>query len=331
MRTVRSWSSARDKHTVTDTGESELDAKAGKLSVLIGFNPLAGARDPHKQRRVEQLRDALRERGLASEIVLDRDALASQAAEDQRHGKLRAVVAAGGDGTASDLVNRTPPGTPIALFPLGTENLLARYLRLPGDPAAVADMIATGERLPLDVGRANGRLFLLMAGCGFDGEVVRRLHAARQGHISKWSYAKHILDSIRTYQYPELEITCRLSGRDFEFPIELSYKARWVFVSNLPQYAGGLRFSPAATGDDGRLDICALQHGSCIAGLRYLFAVLAGRHLSMRDCVTNQATEVCITANEPAPYQLDGDPGGWLPLAIDVLPRRMTVLVPPKP
>jgi diacylglycerol kinase (ATP) len=300
-------------------------------TVLIGFNPLAGARDPQKRERVEQLREALRARGLASEVVSDREALAAQAADEHRQGKLAAVVAAGGDGTASDLVNRTEPGVPIALLPLGTENLLARYLRLPRDPAAVAEIIATGKSISLDVGLANGRLFLLMAGCGFDGEVVRRLHATRDGHITQWSYVKHILASIRTYQYPQFEVTCRLSGRDFETPIEHSVSARWAFVSNVPRYAGGLRFSPAASGDDGRLDLCAFQGGSFWSGLRYLSGVLTGQHQSMRDCVTAQATQIVLEAAEPVPYQLDGDPGGWLPLTIDVLPRRMTVIVPQKP
>ncbi|MEX2142405.1 MAG: diacylglycerol kinase family protein [Pirellulales bacterium] len=299
-------------------------------TVLIGFNPLAGARDPRKRERVEQLRIALQVHGISSEVVSDRAALATQAAEQCRQGELRAVVAAGGDGTASDLVNRTEPGTPIALLPLGTENLLARYLRLPRDPAAVAEMIAAGASLSLDVGRANGRLFLLMAGCGFDAEVVRRLHAKRDGHITQWSYAKHILDSIRTYQYPQFQVTCRLSGRDFEVPIEHSIAARWAFVSNVPKYAGGLRFSPDACYDDGRLDVCAFQSGSCWSGLRYLFGILTGRHQTMRDCVTAQATQIVLEAAEPVPYQLDGDPGGWLPLTIDVLPRRMTVIVPQK-
>jgi diacylglycerol kinase (ATP) len=302
----------------------------GFSTVLIGLNPFAGARDPGKRERVEQLRQRLQTLGFRSEIVTNRQALAEQAADECRQGRLSAVVAAGGDGTASDLVNRTEPGVPIALLPLGTENLLARYLGMPRDPAGVAQIIAAGESISLDVGRANGRLFLLMAGCGFDGEVVRRLHAARDGHITQWSYAKHILDSIRTYQYPQFRVTCRLSGSDFETPIEHSITARWAFVSNLPKYAGGLSFSPGAMGDDGRLDLCTFQGGSFWSGIRYLFGVLTRRHQSMGDCVMARATQLVFEAAEPVPYQLDGDPGGWLPLTIDVLPRRMTVIVPKK-
>ena len=52
-------------------------------------------------------------------------------------GTLRAVVAAGGDGTIRLIAKRTPPGTPLAVLPLGTENLLARYLELTADPQQI--------------------------------------------------------------------------------------------------------------------------------------------------------------------------------------------------
>jgi diacylglycerol kinase family enzyme len=297
--------------------------------VLIGVNPHAGAKDPRKLNRIAELCAALADYSLEVKRVSDREELAALASEAHRHGRLRALVAAGGDGTAADLANRIEPGLPMALMPLGTENLLARYLRVPRNPPEVAEMIAGGQTVALDAGLANGRLFLLMAGCGFDGEVVRRLHAVRDGHITHWSYAKPILSAIRNYQYPQFEICCTLSVGSQEVPIEHSLVARWAFVSNLPCYAGKLCFSPQAAGDDGRLDLCAFQGGSIWACLRYLIAVLAGRHEALRDCVTARATRMVLTAGEPVPYQLDGDPAGWLPLVIDVLPRRVNVLVPP--
>jgi diacylglycerol kinase family enzyme len=193
----------------------------------------------------------------------------------------------------------------------------------------VARLIDAGRSVALDAGCANGRLFLLMAGCGFDGEVVRRLHAARNGNITHWSYAKPILSAIRNYQYPQFELRCRLSVDGQETPIEHSLVARWAFVSNLPCYAGRLSFSPHAAGDDGRLDLCAFLGGSFWAGLKYLMSVLGHRHDALSDCVTARVTRVVLTADEAVPYQLDGDPGGWLPLSIDVLPRRIKLLTPP--
>jgi YegS/Rv2252/BmrU family lipid kinase len=297
--------------------------------VLISVNPHAGARNA--QAIVDGLRRALVKRGMSIEVDSDRAAMAAQANDEHRRGNLLALVAAGGDGTASDLINRTNPDVPIALLPLGTENLLARYLGIPTEIEPLAEVITGGHTIHLDAGRANGRLFMLMAGCGFDADVVRRLHSMRAGHITQWSYAKPILHSIRNYRYPEFRLTYRLNPATDDVAICDSFTARFAFIANLPSYAGRLRFCPRAVGDDGLLDVCAFQGGSMWAGLRYLFGVLTRRHESMSDCIIARGTHFEIRADEPVPYQLDGDPGGMLPLVIDLLPRRMTVLIPREP
>ena len=89
---------------------------------------------------------------------------------------------------------------------MGTENLLAKYLRLGQDPNQIAEMVVAGRVRQLDVGSVNGRLFLIMLSCGFDAEVVRRLHEDRSGNIHHFSYAKPIIDAIRTYEYPPLRV-----------------------------------------------------------------------------------------------------------------------------
>ena len=168
------------------------------------------------------------------------DQLSSQTENLLSAGQLRAVVAAGGDGTIAEIVNRTPPGTPVAILPLGTENLLAKYLEIAAEPAAIAQMVADGWTTWIDAGRANGRLFLLMASVGFDAEVVRRLHAARAGNIRHSTYIKPILQTIRNYKYPKLRVHCAPTATGGNRVIH----CRWAFVFNVPRYGFGLRFAP---------------------------------------------------------------------------------------
>jgi diacylglycerol kinase family enzyme len=258
--------------------------------------------------------------------------LAEEAERLLAAGELRAVVAAGGDGTARLVADRTPAGTPILVFPLGTENLLARYLEISPDPAKLAQIVADGRCVRLDAGMAGGQLFTLMAGCGFDADVVRRLHQSRQGHIHHWSYAKPILDAIRTYDYPELRVYYTPAGveGDGEFTHETfthEISARWVFVVNLPRYAGGLCFAPDATGSDGLLDVCTFKEGSLWYGLMYLGGVMLGQHEGMQDFCHVQTRRVRIQSAAGVPYQLDGDPGGELPIEIHCVPGRLTLMV----
>jgi diacylglycerol kinase family enzyme len=293
--------------------------------VLISQNPKAGAKSGAAE--VELLAKALAEQDYQAEVLCDIDELAGRAAEYLRRGELRCVVAAGGDGTIALVANRTPQGTPLTLLPLGTENLLAKHLSIRRDPAAVCRTICQGRAETLDAGRAGERLFLLMVGCGFDADVVRRLHAERTGHIHHYSYAKPILDSIWNYDYPELELQCTLADDESAEPRVETISARWAFVANLPRYAGGLQIVPGASGNDGLLDVCTFKEGSWWNGLRYLSGVLLGQHEGWADCVTTRATRVRIDAAGEVPYQLDGDPGGMLPVEIEVLPDRLTLLV----
>ena len=293
--------------------------------VLIAANPKAGARSGLPL--VQRLAAVLQDDGREVRIVSDPDQLRELAEREQPRGNLRAVVAAGGDGTAALVANLTPPHTPLAVLPLGTENLLASYLQIPADAPQVARIINTGATTHLDAGVANRRLFLLMAGCGFDADVVHRVHARRTGHIHHLHYLKPILDSVRSYQYPELRIYCQ--PPDQETLSADPIRAKWAFIVNLPPYAGGLRLAPSASPADGLLDVCTFEHGSWWKGLTYLLGVALEQHASWREFQWIQTQRVRIEADDSVPYQLDGDPGGVLPLDIETAPQRLRLLIDP--
>ena len=294
--------------------------------VLIAVNPHAGS--GNRRAAVDALRSELERQSFHVAAFPEIERLASEAVGLLADGRLRAVVAAGGDGTLRLVAERMPPGTPLVILPLGTENLLARYLELPADGAQIAQVIAEGRACRFDAGEANGRLFSLMAGCGFDADVVRRLHDGRRGNIQHLSYAKPILDAIRSYKYPELRVRYA-PAEDASDELTAEIAARWVFVVNLPRYARGLSFAPGASGADGLLDVCTFKEGSLWYGLMYLSGVMLGQHESMQDFTRVKTRRLRIESAGSARYQLDGDPGGELPVEIRVLPGRLTLLVDP--
>ncbi len=294
--------------------------------VIIVANPKAGASS--RQTRIARLMDQLRQRHLTPVLVHDLSEFAGRLDDAQSAGRLRAVVAAGGDGTVAEVINRTPPGAPVTMLAMGTENLLSKYLDMPHAPDEVAEVIAAGRIITQDAGCASGRLFALMISCGLDAEIVRRMHATRRGHITHWNYLKPIVDVIRSYGYPELRIYCdpdsAVDGKVAE-PV----RARHAFVFNLPRYALGFQFAPDAVGDDGLLDICTFRHGSLGHDLWYLSNVILQRHRHIADCTMLRAKRVRIEADVPVAYNLDGDHGGYLPADIEIVPDRLTLLAPP--
>jgi diacylglycerol kinase (ATP) len=294
--------------------------------VLMVCNPRAGSR--RRTEELEALKQLLSAQELVPETVTDLEAIGPLAESLHASGRLRAIVACGGDGTVSEVINRAPPGAPITVFPLGTANLLAGYFGIKRDVRQMARVLAEGYQVRVDAGSANGRVFLLMAGCGFDADVVHRLHGRRSrgaGHISYWSWARPIIESIRQYRYPRLRLVCYPRGGGEP---EIVDDAHWAFAVNLPVYAAKLRVAPHARADDGLFDVCTFRGGSLIHGLGYVGLVLLGlhKHLWTYRCTT--AERLRIESDEPVPYQLDGDPGGMLPLDIEMLRGRVTLVVP---
>lgn len=270
---------------------------------------------------VDRLRDCLVAKGYQVSMQTDINEVIQQTTELHRLHQLKTVVAAGGDGTVSLLVNKLPELTPIAILPLGTENLLAKYLKIPRDPDRVAELIDDGNLISLDVGRANNQLFLIMASCGFDAEVVRNLHSQRKGNIRHWSYAKPIWDSIRKYRYPKIRVFIDQQRK----PIQTS----WAFAFNVPRYAMNLPIVADADPSDGRLDLYTFREGKLIRSVYYFLLVLAGFHRRLNEGQLNRFKKVRIEAVDSEaeiPYQLDGDPGGVLPLEIEVLPNFFRVV-----
>jgi diacylglycerol kinase (ATP) len=298
---------------------SVIPSHANRVVILI--NPKAGPRAAGPW--AERLAEGLRKQNVHAELFTDLAAATQQANQWHADARLRTLVGAGGDGTAAELVNRTAPGVPITLLPAGNSNLIARYYHLSKDPDALCRTIVEGVAARIDAAAANGRIFLVMASCGFDAEVVHRVHGRRTGHVSDWSYFRPVAEAIWSYKFPEVHVHWEEEG---ESSGQLS--ARWLFVFNLPCYGGGFRIAPHADGSDGLLDLCSLRHGHIWPGLKYVGAILMRRHHRLADWTTRRAARVRITSERPVPYQLDGDPGGMLPLEIEVLPGRLTMVVP---
>jgi diacylglycerol kinase family enzyme len=83
------------------------------------------------------------------------------------------VLASGGDGTITACVGGVAgSGIPLGVLPCGTGNLLARNLGLPLSLDEALTAALTGSDRRLDVGTANGRPFVVMAGIGFDAEML---------------------------------------------------------------------------------------------------------------------------------------------------------------
>jgi diacylglycerol kinase family enzyme len=262
-------------------------------------------------RLVEDLVAELRRVGLRTEIAWTPEARTAMVQRADSDRDCRCLVAVGGDGTVSDLLNERPH-PPVTVLPAGTENLVAQHFGLRRDPQNLAEMIASSPSTQVDIGQAADRRFLLMAGFGFDADIVNRHHQARisrSGRVRpthRIAYVEPILRSSFCYRFPTISVQIVDPGA------EEVILGTTVLVFNLPRYALGLPFAPVARDDDGWLDLLVFRDPGPFQALYYLWKVFCGIHLEDPSVFHRRVRKVIVTADEPIPVQVDGDPRGYL-------------------
>jgi diacylglycerol kinase (ATP) len=291
--------------------------------IVVAANPYSGASD--NRRRVEALARELAARGQRPRVVWDARERAATLGDRAAMAGCRAVVAAGGDGTVAQVINELPPGTPLAVFPAGNENLFASAYGFADDPGALVRALAAGRTRALDVGRASvlgrTRLFALMLSAGLDADVVRRLAEWRASgetlrRVRRASYVAPIAASLATYRHPPLRL---VAG-------ETRASGAYCVVANASAYALDLPLAPGARADDGALDWLVFERGSLAALATYSWAVWRGRHVARDDVRRGRATRLTLDAAAPVPVQVDGDPLGTTPVEVDVVPGALTLI-----
>ena len=95
----------------------------------------------------------------------------------------------GGDGTVQqciDALRSAPPA--LAILPAGTANLFAGNLGVPTDLEAAVGIGLGGRRRTLDLGTVNDERFGVMAGVGFDAEMIRTAEAGLKDRLGRLGY-----------------------------------------------------------------------------------------------------------------------------------------------
>ena len=230
------------------------------------------------------------------------------------------VLASGGDGTITACVSGVAgSGVPLGVLPCGTGNLLARNLGLPLSLDEALAVALTGSDRRLDVGAANGRPFVVMAGIGFDAEM---LGGADERLKSRVGWAAYVLSALRHLRERPVRMAVRADGGPPQ--------RRWasgVIVGNVGSLQGNVRLLPDAVPDDGVLDVAVLAASGWTGWLRLAADVLLRRktgrvvHLTCR--------ELTVQAGRARPWEVDGEVAGTTrQLRVTLEPGCLLVRVP---
>lgn len=234
------------------------------------------------------------------------------------------VIAAGGDGTLGEVADGLAGGrAALGVLPVGTGNDFARSLGIPSDVARALAIIRQGYRHRIDLAGIGSRLFLNVAGVGFDAEVARAYHAGRKYGSPALTYVVYALKTLAAFPPVEMEF----STEDGTF----RQRSLFAAVGNARYYAGGMAITPRARLDDGLLDVMIAGDMSPLEAIMALPGAFRGAHLRHPKCSYRQVVRVGIDAERPVPVMADGEVIGTTPVTVSVLPAALEVLAPPGP
>jgi YegS/Rv2252/BmrU family lipid kinase len=286
------------------------------VQIKVIANPIAGG---NARPQIDRLCRHFAEQG--HHVDLDLTAArgdAEAAARSARTGGYDRIVAAGGDGTLNEVINGLAPSTiPLAFIPLGTVNVLALEIGLPFALRAAAAVAGSGVPTPVCLGQAGTRKFLLMAGVGFDAQVVRAVDSRLKRRIGRFAYVVAALKTLGKWQPPQLTVT--LADGSVQ-------RAAGVIVGNGRLYGGRFSLTPHARLADDTFEVLLLRRTSRAALLRAGLCALLRRSPAAGDSLLLRTSALTIAGT--APIQIDGDDFGDLPCAFTTLPGAITLVFP---
>lgn len=246
-------------------------------------------------------------------------------------GNVQAVIVIGGDGTVRTVAARMhatipdQPNLPLLIVPMGTANLLGLHLGIQWNTQNLADQVLAAlnarQIKPFDAAIANGQIFLAVAGVGIDATIVHELARIRKGPIDKASYLYPAARALAQFKFAKIRVFA--DGQLLHEPCQAM-----VFVGNILEYGTGFSLLPMARPDDGQLDVCIIPCRRKSDLLTIFLHAAAGEHLQGEDVLYARGQSIRIEADTPLPAQIDGEPAGFTPMDIQVLPGRISFLLP---
>lgn len=231
----------------------------------------------------------------------------------------RRVIAAvlGGDGTMNNIGAGLVRGRAwLAPLPGGTENLLCGQVGVPADPASAVDYLLRARPARWDVGRLAGRIFLLVAGVGFDGAVCAQTSGIWKAAFRQAAYA--------------LTVTRMLADPPFLFSIRckegVCRDAEQAVFSNGSRYGGGLMVNPHADPADGRLDMAVFRWRGHFSRIALMASLVFRPHRTSDMLLRRRVSSAVMMGKGPLPAQVDGEPFTVTNPRVSVIRSGLSVL-----
>jgi diacylglycerol kinase (ATP) len=231
-----------------------------------------------------------------------------------------AVIAVGGDGTANE-VGQALVGTEtvLGIIPSGSGNGLARHLKIPFNTKKAVEVINRFKLHRIDTATINEKVFLSIAGVGYDAFVAKKFaKAAKRGFFS---YFRIVSGEYKTYRPKKYVL--EVDGKT------ITRRALLITFANSNQFGNNTSISPEATIDDGFIDICILRRIPLHLIPFYVPMLFTKTFHKTQYIEIIRAKEATITRKKGKTMHFDGDPmemGKRIEMKVN--PASLKIIVP---
>ena len=231
------------------------------------------------------------------------------------------IIAAGGDGTLNEVVNGMAGKSnlpPLGVFPLGTTNDFARAMGIPKRWEDYCDLVIENKTRPIDIGKANDRHFINIAGGGSLTQLTYEVPSRLKTLIGQLAYYMKGIEKMASLSPTNL--TIRAEGYDV-----LEGEFMLFLIANSNSVGGFEKLAPDARIDDGLLDVIAVKKCNLAEFIRLVSMALRGDHFNDPHVVYLKTRRMEVTSPDHVLLNLDGELGGELPGVFEILPQHLQI------
>jgi len=268
---------------------------------------------------------------------------ASTMALEMARGGLDIIMAAGGDGTVSEVADgilrfaaEGGAAPALAVAPVGTGSDFAAAFGISGRADECVRQMAENAPRRIDAGRISfvgddgltvTRHFASIASLGVSGVIDRVINAAKakkRGRMSgKALFYLFTLREFMRYRFQDVRVEV-----DDQPPVEA--RILLVAVANNRSFGGGMMIAPDADMQDGLLEVVIVRGKPRLSMMLDLRLVYSGAHKGLEGCTFLRGRRITVTpvgeaARNAALLDIDGESPGRIPAIFEVLPGALTV------
>ncbi|MFF2885574.1 diacylglycerol kinase [Paenibacillus sp. NPDC057967] len=284
------------------------------------YNPTSGREE--MKRRLPDILQRLDQGGIEATChATIGEGDATLAAADAADRGYDMIIAAGGDGTLYEVINglaNKPNRPPLGILPVGTTNDFARATGIPKHWEYACDLIIGQYTRPVDVGVANERYFINIAGGGSLTELTYDVPSKLKTMVGQLAYYMKGLEKMTRLRPTELKFVAEGVG---EFHDEFML----FLICNSNSVGGFERLAPDSKIDDGLLDVLLIRKMNLAEFIRLVTLALRGEHLSDPHVIHLRTNSLKVTTPDYVQINLDGEYGGVLPAHFSVLPSHLRI------